>query len=160
MFAMETTTGYWVIGILTFGLGVTTGCIATWLVSSGKDRTRELQAELDELMENFRDYRTQVGEHFMHTSELVQEMTRSYRAVYEHLASGAQRLCGEETELPRVTRQQSDQLPDDIESADTDDIIADLAERADYLEQLLGESPRISDLDATREETEQQQVQH
>ena len=46
---------------------------------------------------NFQDYRDQVTHHFMRTSELVQEMTQSYRSVYEHLASGAQQLCGEAT---------------------------------------------------------------
>lgn len=50
----------------------------------------ELQAELDE-------YKHEVTEHFVQTAELVNNMTRSYKAVYDHLEHGAYRLIGEET---------------------------------------------------------------
>ncbi len=49
--------------------------------------------ELNELKEHFTGYRDQVTQHFMQTSSLVQTMTESYRAVYEHLATGARHLC-------------------------------------------------------------------
>ena len=64
-------------------------------VVARNNRTHQLQIELNELTSDFRDYRDQVTHHFMRTSELVQEMTHSYRSVYEHLASGAQHLCSD-----------------------------------------------------------------
>jgi hypothetical protein len=96
----------------------------------------------------------------MHTSELVQEMTQSYRAVYEHLAAGAQHLCSDELEPSQVGFRQTDRVTDDSEDTTTDDIIAELSERADHLEELLGDAPRISDLDITAAEEDKQRIQH
>jgi uncharacterized membrane-anchored protein YhcB (DUF1043 family) len=83
----------WAVGILSFALGLVLGCIATYIFLSRYSHTAKLREELSELRERFSDYRDQVTQHFMRTSELVQEMTQSYRAVYEHLATGAQELC-------------------------------------------------------------------
>lgn len=160
MYTMESSTAMWVVGCLSLATGLLIGGISTYLFSGRNNRTRELQTKLDELNEMFSDYRGQVSRHFMHTSELVQEMTQSYRAVYEHLASGAQHLCHEELEPSQVEHQETDHLADNSQDATTDDIIAELSERADYLEELIGEAPRISDLDIKAEAENKQQVQH
>ena len=41
------------------------------------------------------EYRASVTQHFSGTSELLRELTHKYRAVYDHLASGAGALCPE-----------------------------------------------------------------
>lgn len=66
--------------------------LATLLVrrSRGDQETvRSVRAELDE-------YRLEVKEHFVQTAELVNNLTRSYKAVYDHLESGAYGLVGNE----------------------------------------------------------------
>jgi len=98
MVTLDGTNSLWVIGILGLLLGIGLGSIVTYSLASRNNRTRKLQRELHQLTEHFTDYRDQVSQHFMHTSDLVKEMTRSYRAVYEHLATGAYHLCTDETE--------------------------------------------------------------
>ncbi len=160
MFTMESSTAIWMLGGTSFAIGLLLGCIAVYLLISRNDRSRELQAELDELNQMLVDYRGQVTRHFMHTSALVQEMTQSYRAVYEHLAAGAQHLCSDELELSQVEYRESDRVRDDSQGTETADIIAELSERADHLEELLGDAPRISDLDIKAEVEDKQRIQH
>lgn len=160
MFSMDSSTSFMITGLLFFALGVVAGGIAAYLFMGRRNHSRELEAELADLRERFSDYRFQVTSHFMHTSELLQEMTRSYREVYEHLGSGAQQLCDKDvnamqTEFPKKSR-----LPDTDQDNYTAEIIADLSQRADYLEELIGEAPRISDLDIKAEMEERQRVQH
>lgn len=148
MIALDGSTSFWAIGLLSFLLGTVIGCILTYITVARNNRTHQLQIELNELTDDFRDYRDQVTLHFMRTSELVQEMTQSYRSVYEHLASGAQHLCGDNeaaalhhTSTARVT-DSSDQAID----SDYDEL-EELAKIRSDIDDLLGESPRVSDMD-------------
>jgi uncharacterized membrane-anchored protein YhcB (DUF1043 family) len=50
----------------------------------------KLQSELD-------SYREEVTEHFVKTAHLVNELTHSYKAVYDHLEKGAYTLVDSET---------------------------------------------------------------
>ena len=154
MVMLDGTTSMWVVGILSFLLGGGIGCIFAYLLFARNGRTRELQLELTQLTERFTDYRDQVTQHFMRTSELVQEMTHSYRSVYEHLASGAQHLCGEQPETGSLGHRESEQLAAAAAAspmaadADADyDELAELSSIKHDIDELLGESPRISDLD-------------
>lgn len=87
----------WLIGISAFAAGIAIG-----IVSAGKlgrtdpARICELERQLDALQRRHDSYRASVSEHFSTTAELVQNMTESYRDVYQHLAGGAQNLCSEE----------------------------------------------------------------
>ena len=62
-------------------------------MTGNRRRTQELQDKLQSLQQEFDSYHDQVGQHFLKTSELVQNMTESYRDVYEHLATGSQVPC-------------------------------------------------------------------
>jgi len=80
------------------GLGVLIGFVIGWLSRSGaagksKEMTRSLKQSKDEMDE----YRKEVTEHFEKTAMLVGAMTEQYRAVYDHLADGAQNLCNDPT---------------------------------------------------------------
>jgi uncharacterized membrane-anchored protein YhcB (DUF1043 family) len=143
----------WVIGILALLIGIVLGGMITYSLMTRNGRTRQLQLELNQLKENFQDYRDQVTHHFMRTSELVQEMTHSYRSVYEHLASGAQHLCANSgsTPLDHKTAAQldagSNSGPQEPE-IDLDEY-EELSRIRDDLDELLGEAPRISDINAS-----------
>ena len=137
----------WIVGILGFLLGITLGCIAAYLAFSRNSKTRHLQSELNELKERFADYRDQVTAHFMQTSSLVQEMTDRYRAVYEHLAAGAQNLCNVETGTDHLEQNKTDKI-DAAHAAgvisaeagfDYDDL-AELSSIRKDIDQLMGES--------------------
>jgi uncharacterized membrane-anchored protein YhcB (DUF1043 family) len=135
VFPFDDNTSLWVVGILSFLLGTILGCIGAYLFLGRYNQALRLQEELCELRKRFSDYRDQVSRHFMRTSELVQEMTQSYRAVYEHLASGAQELCEEELDTPSL-------------DAPGENLLAEGGQPADggYDEALIGDTPRISDI--------------
>ena len=170
MITLDDTTSIWLIGILGVLIGILLGSIATYLLVARDRRTHELQLELNQLTERFTEYRDQVTQHFMRTSELVQEMTRSYRDVYEHLAAGAQNLCGDADEKWRLDHRNADEQLADESGRDHDQEIA--SDEADYdeleelssirrdLDELLGESPRISDLDIRHNVEAKKPLQH
>jgi len=85
------------IGILL--LGVIVGAIATRLVLPSRRQLRRLSNELESLRAEHAAYRSNVTKHFETTSGLVANMTASYKAVYDHLAAGAQSLCEESKTL-------------------------------------------------------------
>jgi len=166
MISLDATSSIWMVGTLSFLLGAGLGCIVAYLLAARGGRRHELEAELNQLNERFTDYRDQVTSHFMHTSELVQEMTQSYRKVYEHLATGAQHLCDDNTCSPTLGYQQSGKLAKDAaedatngDGMGTDDL-AELKSIKNDIDELLGESPRISDLDVDLESTEKNPLQH
>jgi uncharacterized membrane-anchored protein YhcB (DUF1043 family) len=146
---LDENTSLWTVGILSFALGLVLGCIGAYLFFGRYSHTAKLREELSELRERFADYRDQVTQHFMRTSELVQEMTQSYRAVYEHLATGAQELCDEEVEAPPLDTSNKDLL---VENAHPDDDV--------YGDELLGDTPRISDLKIKVKSEKNQTRQH
>ncbi len=167
MITLDETTSIWLVGILGLMLGVMLGSIATYLLVARNRRTHQLQLEFNQLTERFTEYRDQVTQHFMRTSELVQEMTHSYRSVYEHLASGAQHLCGEQPETTSLGHRDSEQLAaagtagamlDDNDAGY--DELAELSSIKDDIDELLGESPRISDLDIKLDSEEHKPLQH
>jgi uncharacterized membrane-anchored protein YhcB (DUF1043 family) len=163
MVTLDGQTSFWAIGILSFLIGITLGWIITYTLVVRHGRTHQLQLELEQLKENFRDYRDQVTHHFMRTSELVQEMTQSYRSVYEHLASGAQHLCGDpqlaslghRTAKP-LTGGGPDEQPEDYDY----DEYAELSRIREDIDELLGEAPRISDMDMNADTRESKPLQH
>jgi uncharacterized membrane-anchored protein YhcB (DUF1043 family) len=166
MISLDATSSIWLVATLAFLLGTGLGCIVAYLLVARGGRTHELEAELNQLNERFTDYRDQVTGHFMHTSELVQEMTQSYRKVYEHLATGAQHLCDDSDYSSTLGYQQSGNLAkgaagDTTNEGDTGtDDLAELKSIKNDIDELLGESPRISDLDIEVEATEQKPLQH
>jgi uncharacterized protein len=165
MVTLDETISMWIVGILALLLGIALGAITTHALLSRNNRTHKLQRELNQLSERFTDYRDQVSQHFMHTSDLVKEMTRSYRAVYEHLATGAYHLCTEETTSPTLRHQTHEQIAaeetEDITANDPDyDELEELSSLKEDLDTLLGESPRISDLDVKFKSTKDESLQH
>ena len=155
MFSLDGTMPVWLAGILFTGLGAVLGSMVTYLMVARQGRTRQLQTELDQFKERFSDYRDQVTQHFMRTSELVQEMTQSYRAVYEHLALGAQNLCGGQIEAPPRDNTASEALAGD---GDAPALAGDDLENEDL--DLTGDIPRISDLDIKAEMGKRRPVRH
>jgi len=170
MITLESTASIWLVGVLGVLAGILLGSIATYLMVARNRRTHQLQLELNQLTERFTEYRDQVTQHFMRTSELVQEMTRSYRDVYEHLASGAQNLCGDTDEKWQLDHHGADdQLADEsgresaLENTDGEgdyDELEELSSIRRDLDELLGESPRISDLDIRQDAETKKPLQH
>ena len=157
----------WVVGILGFLIGIILGSITTYLASSRNGKTQQLQSELNDLKERFTDYRDTVTQHFMQTSNLVQEMTERYRAVYEHLANGAQHLCNVDTGVNHLSRERTDEIATAKAAstlaggADFDyDDLAELSSIRDDIDQLMGESSHIPETGTKSETEDKTPLQH
>ena len=78
------------LGLIVGGLSLAGGGVAFgyWLAVGGRERSKAeaIQAEFDA-------YREQVGAHFEQTAQHFQTIGREYRALYDHMASGAEQLC-------------------------------------------------------------------
>jgi uncharacterized membrane-anchored protein YhcB (DUF1043 family) len=83
----------WVVGFICLVVGAAAGFLLAGRFSAGPARIAELETQLQDLQRSHSRYRDEVSEHFSTTADLVQQMTDSYRDVYQHLASGAQDLC-------------------------------------------------------------------
>ena len=76
-------------------VGVVVGIFIGRGTSSERIRVRELEEELASVRAEHDGYKSEVTEHFQKTGELFHEMTLQYRTIYDHLATGAERLAPE-----------------------------------------------------------------
>lgn len=83
----------WIVALLLVGGGFLVGLALGRSNSKLEARCRELESALEQSQATHAKYREEVGSHFGKTSELLRDLTLQYRAVYEHLAEGAQTLC-------------------------------------------------------------------
>jgi len=163
MVELNATSSLWVVGILGVLLGIGLGSIVAYALASRNSRNQNLQAELDQLNERFTEYREQVSQHFMHTSDLVQEMTRSYRSVYEHLATGAYHLCGEQADTPSLGHQSEDTLAADNATSTNDSEYNELAELSSLredIDSLLNDSTGFSEVDVDVKDKKHESIKH
>jgi uncharacterized membrane-anchored protein YhcB (DUF1043 family) len=58
-----------------------------------RQQNKELVEKLETVELQNQNYRKEVEQHFTRTAELVNNMTSSYQAVFEHLRQGASQLC-------------------------------------------------------------------
>lgn len=75
-------------------LGAGIGLLAGYLAFPAIREAKVLRAELDRALKEHEDYKASVNTHFRKTADLVGQMTRSYAAVYDHLATGARTFGG------------------------------------------------------------------
>lgn len=98
----------WIGSTVIFSLGGVAGYI---LARQIKDqRTRQLEQDLDAARNELGGYRQDVNRHFLKTSLLFNKLTDDYREVYEHLATGAQKLCNEQTSSVKANFPETDIL--------------------------------------------------
>jgi uncharacterized membrane-anchored protein YhcB (DUF1043 family) len=83
----------WLTAIVCLAAGVAIGFVLAGRTNTNPTRITELEKSLQDLERTHARYKDEVSDHFNVTAELVQQMTDSYRDVYQHLASGAQDLC-------------------------------------------------------------------
>lgn len=108
------TTAIWIIVVLICLVG------GIWLgryTAPGVEKAREMEQERDEANAELQRYREDVRTHFEKTAHLFNSVTGSYRQLYEHLASGSERLGTGANSGLLETRPEDRQLqgPEDIE---------------------------------------------
>ena len=83
----------WLTGIIGFAIGLCTGAVLFKQFKSDAVKVRQLEDRLQALQEEHGEYKQQVQSHFTTTAALFHNLTDSYRDVYNHLATGASKLC-------------------------------------------------------------------
>ena len=86
----------WLIAIGSLAVGIVIGIAFTRRLGTDAIRVQHLEEKLESMSESHMEYRNNVSEHFNTTSELINQMTDSYKKVYGHLAIGAQDLCSDQ----------------------------------------------------------------
>lgn len=81
--------------LICFLAGLVAGaCLLYWFLPARRQASALIR-ERDDARKALNHYRDQVDHHFLHTAELVNDMTHAYRAVHQQLSQGAQALCSE-----------------------------------------------------------------
>ncbi len=83
--------------------GLLAGSLLTRTLSPGEKKRRELESQVRQKEDELKIYQRDVSEHFVRTSELIREMTRSQQEISEQLATSAMRLTS-----PEVSQQVQD----------------------------------------------------
>ena len=83
------------IGV-TLLLGMLVGALIARSMMPSTRKQRELERNVDRLLQQQKDYQHEVVEHFTDTAKLLGNLAESYRDVHNHLASGAGNLCDDQ----------------------------------------------------------------
>jgi len=98
----DTTSWLTVTEAVLLGGGIATGLLLGYFMFPTMRQARRLRIELEQARHEQERFRASVSEHFLKTADLVGEMTRSYAAVYDHLAGGARRFCDDAPAAQRL----------------------------------------------------------
>ena len=85
----------WLTGLLAFVTGLIVGAVVYKQFKSDEARVKHLEEKLASLEQEHEAYKDNVHSHFNNTANLLNNLTDSYREVYQHMAAGAQSLCPE-----------------------------------------------------------------
>jgi len=92
-----------VIAAVCLLVGLATGSLLTRTLSPQESKRRALEEQLRQKENELKVYQRDVSDHFIKTSELLREITRSHREISEQMASGATLLTA-----PDISRQVQD----------------------------------------------------
>jgi len=90
---METGSWFSVMNLVLVVAGAALGAAAGHFLSPSIGEAKRLRDELDRMLREHETYKASVDAHFRKTADLVGQMTKSYAAVYDHLAGGARTFC-------------------------------------------------------------------
>lgn len=93
--------------LVALGIGLGAGWNLASRKRSKRDVIMDLENRLERALESRADYEAEVAEHFSQTADLLNKLTSDYRAVYNHLASGADKLCDGEVTIPPAALSQA-----------------------------------------------------
>ena len=79
-------------------VGGAVGALATWWIS----RARGGAVSVMQLKQENDRFKNEVTEHFVETARLINQMTDSYKQVFDHLSSGAEKLVDEKSLAERL----------------------------------------------------------
>ena len=96
--------------IFIFAVGIGIGILVQRYILSRGTHVAVLEKELDSLKGEQLQMKDSLQQHFLQTADLTQDLTNSYKALYEHLAGGASEFTEKPlADLKHVLDQTSDE---------------------------------------------------
>lgn len=141
---------FWIV-VASFAAGCVIGVFVAVVTRRDKG-AKALEQELLELRQEYDNYRIEVGNHFVETSNLVNQMTQSYRDVHQHLSKGAQNLC--DADLAKQLREETAPLIEHVVESSSKPAAADVAETSGAEPAGADDSELEASYDAGREVTQ------
>lgn len=82
----------WEYALIGLVVGIIIGAVAMRFGNKKLREQRSLQYELEKSKAELADYREELTNHFAHSAELLDNMARDYRQLYQHMAKGSNDL--------------------------------------------------------------------
>ena len=100
--------------IIAAAAGFFIGAVLVWIIKNTNQSNAEhlqeeseaLRKEYEALKKTFADYRNNVSNHFAKTADAVDQLTDSYKNVYNHLSAGARALMDKESLQKQIEKRQ------------------------------------------------------
>ena len=100
--------------IIAAAAGFFIGAVLVWIIKNTNQSNAEhlqeeseaLRKEYEALKKTFADYRNNVSTHFAKTADAVDQLTDSYKNVYNHLSAGARALMDKESLQKQIEKRQ------------------------------------------------------
>ena len=100
--------------IIAAAAGFFIGAVLVWIIKNTNQSNAEhlqeeseaLRKEYEVLKKTFADYRNNVSNHFAKTADAVDQLTDSYKNVYNHLSAGARALMDKESLQKQIEKRQ------------------------------------------------------
>ena len=100
--------------IIAAAVGFFIGAVLVWIIKNTNQSNAEhlqeeseaLRKEYEALKKTFADYRNNVSNHFAKTADAVDQLTDSYKNVYNHLSAGARALMDKESLQKQIEKRQ------------------------------------------------------
>ncbi|MDF2182167.1 DUF1043 family protein [Neptuniibacter sp. CAU 1671] len=127
--------------------------------SQPDNRQAALEEELEEAKQALENYREDVSQHFSKTANLFNNLTSSYKDVYQHLAGGAQQLCQSDEIVRSLEASLQPQLKHAEEQSDTTpEPPRDYAPKSPGDEGTLSENYGVSDKPKVRQDQHEEKI--
>ncbi|AIX50075.1 MULTISPECIES: Z-ring associated protein ZapG [Pantoea] len=82
----------WEYGLIGLVIGIIVGAVAMRFGNKKLREQRSMQYELEKSKAELADYREELTNHFAQSAELLDNMARDYRQLYQHMAKGSNDL--------------------------------------------------------------------
>jgi len=79
----------WEYGLIGLVVGIIVGAVAMRFGNRKLREQRSMQYELEKSKAELADYRQELTNHFAQSAELLDNMARDYRQLYQHMAKGS-----------------------------------------------------------------------
>ena len=87
-------------GLIIFAIAFAGGIYFGRVIAPNARRITELENTIQENNKEHQEYKDHVSEHFSESADMFGDITEKYRSLYEHMSSGAYKLCDRRS-IPR-----------------------------------------------------------